>query len=201
MKCHLRLVIAAGALLATTVFLTPADARTQNSNQNSSSTPSQVDPGPPAGTPGSQTPQTSSPASQAPLPQTSQAPSPQTSQTPQVDPGPPAGTPGKHKPAGIPSNQNSDADPDLASARMKESKAAEKGKSMSLTGSFKEENGRTVFVNDKDKSSFDVVNPDAIKGHEGAHVKIKGKLNEADHSVSVEKVTMMRKDKQSEDGK
>ena len=72
---------------------------------------------------------------------------------------------------------------------------------MSLTGWVKEEEGRTVFVNDKDKASFDIMNPDAVKGHEGAHVKVTAKISEEDHSISVEKVTMMRKAKQSTDAK
>jgi hypothetical protein len=79
----------------------------------------------------------------------------------------------------------------------KEAKAAEKGKSMSLTGWVKEQDGKTVFENDKDKQDWSIANADAVKGHEGHHVKVKAKLNEADHSMNVEKLSMMRKGKQS----
>jgi hypothetical protein len=85
----------------------------------------------------------------------------------------------------------------VAKAEKKEAKAAEKGKSMSLTGWLKEDNGNTVFENDKDKQAWNVANPDSVKGHEGHHVKITAKLNETDHSLNVEKLSMMRKSKQS----
>jgi len=89
------------------------------------------------------------------------------------------------------------ADKKTAKAEKKEAKAAEKGKSMSLTGWVKDQGGKTVFVNDKDKQAWNIANMDAVQGHEGHHVKITGKLNESDHSVNVEKLTMMRKAKQS----
>jgi len=82
-------------------------------------------------------------------------------------------------------------------AEKKEAKVAEKGKSMSLTGWVKDQDGKTAFVNDKATQSWDISNTDAVKGHEGHHVKVKAKLNEADHSVNVEKVTMLRKGKQT----
>ena len=85
----------------------------------------------------------------------------------------------------------------VAKAEKKEAKAAEKGKEMRLTGWIKDESGKTVFVNDKDKQSWDIANPDAVKGHEGHHVKVKAKLDEANHSVTIDKLTMMRASKQS----
>jgi hypothetical protein len=88
-------------------------------------------------------------------------------------------------------------DKKTAKAEKKEAKAAEKGKSMSLTGWVKDEGGKTVFVNDKDKQSWNIENMDAVKGHEGHHVKVKAKLNESDHSLNVEKLTMLRKGKQT----
>jgi len=57
--------------------------------------------------------------------------------------------------------------------------------------------GVRVFVNDKDKKSWDIANPDAVKGHEGHHVKVSAKLDEANHSVTIDKLTMMRASKQS----
>lgn len=82
-------------------------------------------------------------------------------------------------------------------AEKKEAKAAAKDKSMSLTGWVKEQDGKTVFINDKDKQAWNIENMDAVKGHEGHHVKVKAKLNEGDHSLNVEKLTMMRKGKQT----
>jgi hypothetical protein len=88
-------------------------------------------------------------------------------------------------------------DKKVQKAEKKEAKAAEKGKTMSLTGWVKDQEGKTVFENDKDKQAWSIANPDAVKGHEGHHVKVKAKLNEADHSMNVEKLTMMRTGKQS----
>src|SRR6185312_852873 len=88
-------------------------------------------------------------------------------------------------------------DKKIDKAEKKEAKAAEKGKDMKLTGWVKEESGKTVFVNDKEKKSWDIANPDAVKGHEGHHVKVSAKLDEANHSVTIDKLTMMRASKQS----
>jgi hypothetical protein len=72
---------------------------------------------------------------------------------------------------------------------------------MSLTGWVKDQDGKTVFINDKDKQAWNIENTDAVKGHEGHHVKVRAKLNEADHSLNVEKLTMMRKGKQTAEEK
>ena len=95
------------------------------------------------------------------------------------------------------SGTSASTDKKVAKAEKKEAKAAEKGKDMSLTGWVKEEGGKDVFVNDKDKQSWDIANPDAVKGHEGHHVKVKAKLDEANHSITVDKLSMMKKSKQS----
>ena len=99
------------------------------------------------------------------------------------------------------SNPSGSTDKKTSKAEKKEAKAAEKGKAMSLTGWVKDQDGKTVFVNDKDKQAWNIENMDAVKGHEGHHVKVKAKLNEADHSLNVEKLTMMRKAKQSAEEK
>jgi hypothetical protein len=88
-------------------------------------------------------------------------------------------------------------DKKVQKAEKTEATAAAKGKVMSLTGWVKDQGGKTVFINDKDKQAWDISNLDAVKGHEGHHVKVKAKLNEADHSMDVEKVTMMSKTKQT----
>jgi len=88
-------------------------------------------------------------------------------------------------------------DKSVQKAENKEAKAASKNKTMSLTGWVKDQDGKTVFINDKDKQAWNISNLDAVKGHEGHHVKVKAKLNEADHSMDVEKLTMMAKSKQT----
>jgi hypothetical protein len=89
------------------------------------------------------------------------------------------------------------SDKKVQKAEKKEANAAEKGKTMSLTGWVRDQEGKTIFENDKDKQAWNISNPDAVKGHEGHHVKVKATLNEADHSMNVEKLTMMRTGKQS----
>jgi hypothetical protein len=95
------------------------------------------------------------------------------------------------------SSQSTSSDKKVAKAEKKEAKAAAKNKDMRLTGWVKEEAGKDVFVNDKDKQSWDISNQDAVKGHEGHHVRIKAKLDESNHSLNVDKLTMMKKSKQS----
>ena len=92
---------------------------------------------------------------------------------------------------------SSSSDKKVAKAEKKEAKAAAKGKDMSLTGWVKEEGGKDVFVNDKDKQTWEIANPDAVKGHEGHHVKVKAKLDESSHSLTVDKLTMMKAKKQA----
>jgi hypothetical protein len=88
-------------------------------------------------------------------------------------------------------------DKKVQKAENKEAKASTKGKTMSLTGWVKDQDGKTVFINDKDKQAWDISNTDAVKGHEGHHVKVQAKLDSANHSLSVEKLTMMAKSKQT----
>ena len=95
------------------------------------------------------------------------------------------------------SNPGSTGDKKVDEAEKKEAKAAEKGKAMSLTGWVKDQDGKTVFVNDKDKQSWNIENMDAVKGHEGHHVKVKAKLDESAHSLTVDKLTMMKARKQA----
>ena len=93
------------------------------------------------------------------------------------------------------SGTSTSTDKKVAKAEKKEAKAAAKGKAMRLTGWVKEEGGKDVFVNDKDKQTWDISNQDAVKGHEGHHVKVKAKLDESNHSITVDKLTMMKKSK------
>src|ERR1051326_8320772 len=94
-------------------------------------------------------------------------------------------------------DQSSSSDKKVQKAEKKEANAAQKGKDMSLTGWVRDQGGKTVFENDKDKQAWDISNPDAVKGHEGHHVKVRAKLDEANHSLTVDKLTMMRKGKQT----
>ncbi len=85
-----------------------------------------------------------------------------------------------------------------AKAEKKEAKAAEKGKTLGLTGWVKTEGDKIMFVNDKDKQTWAVENPDMLKAHDGKHVKVEAKLNEANKSIDVTSVKDLGKRKQAE---
>ena len=90
------------------------------------------------------------------------------------------------------------ADKKAAKAEKKEAKAAAKRAStMSLDRLGQGyEDGKTVFINDKDRQAWNIENMDACAGAVKAHhVKVRAKLNEeADHSVNAEKLSMLRKE-------
>jgi hypothetical protein len=63
--------------------------------------------------------------------------------------------------------------------------------------------GKLAFVNDKDGSVWDITNPEALKGHEGHHVTLKGHANATDktfHVMSAEmaKSSMKKETKKAE---
>ena len=49
---------------------------------------------------------------------------------------------------------------------------------------------KMAFVNDADKSVLQVTNPDALKGHEGHHVKVKGSVD--GNMLTVTSVSMVK---------
>ncbi len=52
---------------------------------------------------------------------------------------------------------------------------------------------KAVFVTDKDKQVLAIDNQDAVKGHEGHHVKVSGKVT--GDSIHIDKLTMAKEDK------
>jgi len=88
-------------------------------------------------------------------------------------------------------------------------KDAPKGKSTKMTGWVSDEKcgakdidnadcakkcaeagSKLVFVSEKDKSVINVDNPDALKGHEGHHVRVTGKMDNG--TLHVDKVDMLK---------
>jgi hypothetical protein len=53
-----------------------------------------------------------------------------------------------------------------------------------------EAGSKLVFVSEKDKSVINVDNPDVLKGHEGHHVRVTGKLENG--TLHVDKVDMLK---------
>jgi hypothetical protein len=82
--------------------------------------------------------------------------------------------------SGKKSKKSSTATSDTSSSKM--------GKSQKLTGTIGQD-GKS-FTNDADQSSWTISNPDKVKGHEGHHVVLRGKTDDAAKSVDVTSVTM-----------
>jgi hypothetical protein len=61
----------------------------------------------------------------------------------------------------------------------------------SLKGTIKADGDKYTFVNDKDQKSWDVVNPEALKGHEGHHVELKAHVYADKGQIHVMEVKML----------
>jgi len=84
-----------------------------------------------------------------------------------------------------------------AKAEQQEADASAQGKTTTVTGWVKTKGSKTVFVNDKDKQTWIVANPDVLKEHNGHHVELKATFDTANKTISVDDVKMLRKGKQS----
>jgi hypothetical protein len=63
---------------------------------------------------------------------------------------------------------------------------------MKLKGTVKMEGDKTMFVSDKDGKSWDVMNPEELKGHEGHHVELSAHVYADKNSIHVMSVKMMK---------
>jgi hypothetical protein len=64
-----------------------------------------------------------------------------------------------------------------------------------IKGTVKAEGDKVTFVADKDKKSWDVVNPEALKGHEGHHVEVSAHVYADKDQIHVMSVKMLKADK------
>ena len=62
---------------------------------------------------------------------------------------------------------------------------------MTLRGTVKAEGDKYMFVNDKDGKSWDVMNPEELKGHEGHHVQLSAHVYADKNSIHVMSVKML----------
>ena len=62
----------------------------------------------------------------------------------------------------------------------------------SLKGTIKADGDKYTFVNDKDKKSWNVVNPETLKGHEGHHVELKAHVYADKGEIHVMTVKMLK---------
>ena len=68
---------------------------------------------------------------------------------------------------------------------------------MTIRGTIKAEGGKYMFVNDKDMKSWEIVNSEAVKGHEGHHVTLKAHVYADKNQIHVMDVKMMKAKKAS----
>jgi hypothetical protein len=61
-----------------------------------------------------------------------------------------------------------------------------------LKGTIKTDGDKTVFVTDKDQKSWEIINPDAVKGHEGHHVELSAHVYADKGQIHVMSVKMMK---------
>jgi len=70
---------------------------------------------------------------------------------------------------------------------------------MTLKGMVKAEGDKYTFVNDKDKKSWDVMNPEELKGHEGHHVQLSAHVYADKSAIHVMSVKMLKGGSMSND--
>jgi len=63
---------------------------------------------------------------------------------------------------------------------------------MTLKGTVKADGDKYTFVNDKDGKSWDVINPEKLKGHEGHHVELSAHVYSDKGQIHIMSVKMMK---------
>jgi hypothetical protein len=64
---------------------------------------------------------------------------------------------------------------------------------MTLKGTVKADGDKYTFVDDKDGKTWDVMNPEALKGHEGHHVQLSAHVYADKDAIHVMSVKMLKK--------
>lgn len=72
------------------------------------------------------------------------------------------------------------------------------GKAVPLAGTIGSD-GKT-FTSDKNNKEWTIVNPDAVKGHEGHHVKLTAHVNKDNNEIHVMSLKMMGEKGKSSEG-
>jgi hypothetical protein len=63
-----------------------------------------------------------------------------------------------------------------------------------IKGTVTADGDKLTFVSDKDKKSWDVANPEALKGHEGHHVEVSAHVYADKGQIHVMSVKMLKAD-------
>jgi hypothetical protein len=72
---------------------------------------------------------------------------------------------------------------------------ADKAPLKSIKGTIKADGDKVMFVADSDQKSWDIMNPEAVKGHEGHHVEVSAHVYADKMAIHVMKVKMMKESK------
>ena len=64
-----------------------------------------------------------------------------------------------------------------------------------IKGTVKADGDKVAFVSDKDQKSWDVANPEALKGHDGHHVEVSAHVYADKDQIHVMSVKMLKADK------
>lgn len=64
-----------------------------------------------------------------------------------------------------------------------------------LKGTVKADGDKVTFVSDKDSKSWDVANPEALKGHDGHHVEVSAHVYADKGQIHVMSVKMLKGEK------
>jgi hypothetical protein len=70
---------------------------------------------------------------------------------------------------------------------------------MTLKGKVKVDGDKVMFVNDKDGKSWDVMNPEELKAHDGHHVQLSAHVYADKSSIHVMSVKMLKGDSMKND--
>jgi hypothetical protein len=77
--------------------------------------------------------------------------------------------------------------------------ASAKAPLMTLKGTVKADGDKYTFVNDKDGKSWDVMNPEELKGHEGHHVQLSANVYADKNSIHIISLKMLKGDSMKND--
>lgn len=78
------------------------------------------------------------------------------------------------------------------SMSMPADQASAKAPLMTLKGTVKTEGDKVMFVSDKDGKSWDVMNPDELKAHDGHHVQLSAHVYADKGQIHVMSVKMLK---------
>jgi hypothetical protein len=98
-----------------------------------------------------------------------------------------------------PQDPNASRDTNLTPTQADQASA--KAPLMTLKGTVKADGDKYTFVNDKDSKSWDVMNPEELKGHEGHHVQLSAHVYADKNSIQVMSVKMVKGGAMKDDSK